>query len=194
MRQGEGEKDAKFYDTVVDHLDVYSKHYTEVFYYFLWAVLADRLVRDGVKNVLDVGCGTGQVAALLHDKGIESYHGLDFSQKRIEMARVACPEYQFSHADAFTTDLFETVDYDTVISLEFLEHVDHDTDALKRIRPGTRFYGTVPNFPNISHVRHFKSCEEVEARYAPFFDDFRVDSFLRDTKGIEFFLMQGIKR
>lgn len=194
MREGDGEKDAKFYDTVAKYLDVYDQHYTESSYYFLWSVLADRMLHGQVHSVLDVGCGTGQMASLLRDKGLAHYHGFDFSQKRIEMARKVCPEYTFSHADAFTTDLFQSLDYDTVICQEFLEHVEKDTDVLARIRPGSRFYGSVPNFPNIAHVRHFQNAEEVRTRYAPYFDDLRVDTFLRDTKGITFFLMEGIKK
>ena len=194
MREGDGEKDAKFYDTVAKYLDVYHQHYTESSYYFLWSVLADRMMHSQARSVLDIGCGTGQVAALLRDKGLERYHGFDFSQKRIELARQTCPEYAFSHADAFQTDLFQSFDYDTVICMEFLEHVERDTDVLERIRPGSRFYGSVPNFPNIAHVRHFQTPKEVHTRYAPFFDDLQVDAFLRDTKGITFFLMEGTKK
>lgn len=194
MREGDGEKDARFYDTVAKYLDVYNQHYTESSYYFLWSVLADRMMGSQARSVLDIGCGTGQVALLLKDKGLERYHGFDFSRKRIEMARQTCPAFSFSHADAFQTDLFHTLDYDTVICLEFLEHVERDTDVLERIRPGSRFYGSVPNFPNIAHVRHFQTTGEVHTRYAPFFDDLRVDAFLRDTKGITFFLMEGTKK
>ena len=66
-------------------------------------------------TVLDVGCGAGQLACFLRDNGLQNYHGLDFSIKRIEHARIICPEFSFSHEDAYTSQLFSDVDYDTVI-------------------------------------------------------------------------------
>lgn len=140
---------------------------------------------------LDIGCGPGQLAALLRDKGLESYLGFEFSSEHIEQARVACPEFDFAVADAFETDLFETRNYDAVICTEFLEHVDGDTDVLAKLSSGTHFFGSVPNFPGKGHVRHFEAEQEVENRYAPFFRSLRTDTFLRNTEGKKYFLMEG---
>ena len=93
----------------------------------------------------------------------------------------------------FDTDLFERFDYDAVISLEFLEHVDGDMSVLRRIRQGKRFYGSVPNFPYESHVRHFLDCRQVAERYGPLFTGFRVDEFLADGGARKYFLMEGVK-
>jgi len=142
---------------------------------------------------LDVGCGSGQLASLLKDKGIERYCGIDFSAKRIVQAKQACPEFDFVQADAFGTDLFETYGYDALVTTEFLEHVEGDLDIIFKIRSGARFLGTVPNFPFESHVRHFRDANEVAARYGPYFKDFRVDSFLSNDKGKTFFVLEGIK-
>ena len=188
-----GEKDPEWYDRSFEDNEHWKWHYTRSGYYFLWTVIADRLLRCGARSVMDVGCGSGQLAALLKDKGIESYCGIDFSEKRIGQARLVCPGFKFVQADAFATELFERGDYDTVLSTEFLEHVDRDLDIIRKIRPGARFIGTVPNFPFESHVRHFLNAAEVTARYGSFFTDFQVDSFLANENAKTFFVLQGIK-
>ena len=90
----------------------------------------------------------------------------------------------------FETDLLSA--YDTVVCLEFLEHVERDLEILGRIRGGTHFYGTVPNFPSGAHVRHFESAQEVYERYEKRFHELAVDTHLADTKGRLFFVMEGI--
>lgn len=144
---------------------------------FVWTVIADRVLRAKVKSILEIGCGPGQLACLIRDKGILSYHGFDFSPRRIEQAKRVCPEFAFNLQDAFRTDLFETFDYDAVICTEFLEHVEKDVDVLKRIKSGVCFYGTVPNFPFTSHVRYFSDVDEVTSRYRQCFSELHVDTF-----------------
>ena len=188
-----GQKEPEWYDRSFEDHEHWKWHYTRSGYYFLWTVIADRLIRAGARSILDVGCGSGQLAAVLKDKGIERYCGIDFSEKRIAQARQACPGFEFVHADAFATDLFERRDYDAVLSTEFLEHVERDLDIIRKIRPGARFIGTVPNFPFESHVRHFFDRAEVAARYGPHFRDFRVDSFLANDRAKTFFVLEGVK-
>ncbi len=187
------EKGADYYDHSFEERENLSKHYTESGYYFLWAVMADRIMRDQVNSLLDIGCGSGQLATFLRDKGLKSYYGVDFSPKRIEYAKKICPEFQFIVEDAFQTNLFETYNYDAIVSTEFLEHVIGDIEIIKHFKSGSKFYGTVPNFPHKSHVRHFNSENEVCARYNKYFTKFSVTSFLANTRGTTYYLMQGIK-
>jgi SAM-dependent methyltransferase len=181
--------DRAFSRTVETHL-----HYTESKHYFLWSVIADLMTRDGVRSVLDVGCGSGQLALLLRDTGIAAYCGIDFSQKRIEWARKNCPGFPFIVDDVLQTGLFTTFPYDAVVCAEFLDHVQADIEVIQRIRTGARFYAIVPNFSFDSHVRYFKDSGEVGERYAAYFKDFRVSSFIADRKGKTYFLLEGIKR
>jgi SAM-dependent methyltransferase len=146
-----------------------------------------------IRSVLDVGCGSGQFSHLLLDKGIKEYYGIDFSQKRIEWARKNCPGFKFILADALNTDIFDTFHYDAVVCIEFLEHIEKDIDVITGIRSGARFYGSVPNFPYTSHVRHFTNSKQVCERYSKYFNDFSVTSLLADTKGGTFYLFEGIK-
>lgn len=186
-----GEKDAAWYDASFERCEHWSQHYTESEYYFLWSVIADRVVRGEAKSILEIGCGTGQLASLIRDKATCKYVGLDFSSKRIQFAKQAYPALSFVQQDAFKTDLFATCDYDTVVCTEFLEHVEGDTAIIGRIRKGTRFFGTVPNFPFVSHVRHFHDEGEVQSRYAEFFCELRVDTFLATAEGKAFYLLDG---
>ncbi len=193
MAEEHGAKDAAWYDAAFERQVLSRRHYTESPYYFLWTVVADRLVGGGHRAVLEIGCGAGQLAGLLHDKGIAGYCGLDWSPKRIAQARRVCPEFEFVVADAEHTDLFQSRDYDAVVTTEFLEHVEADLEILGRIRSGVRVLGTVPNFPFVSHVRHFKDVDSVEERYAPSFRRLRVDTFFGNASGKTFFLLDGVR-
>lgn len=133
------------------------------------------------------------MACLLRDKNVPRYLGLDFSPARVEHARAVCPEYEFVAADAFETDVFEGHEYDAVVCTEFLEHVEKDMEILDRIRPGSLFLATVPNFPYDSHVRHFTSASQVADRYGSVFEDLRVDSFTLVRKDRVLYLIEGTK-
>lgn len=194
VEAGGCERDADYYDDVYEKSVEYRKHYTASRYYFLWAVVVDRILAAGHDSVLEIGCGSGQFARLLHDKKIGRYHGVDLSEQAIGMARVACPDGLFSVADIFASSLPETGDYDVVVSTEFLEHVRGDLAVLARIRQGARVLATVPNFPYESHVRHFESAEAVFQRYAPLFQPLRVDAWAGNQAGMEYFLIDGIRR
>src|SRR5262249_35982782 len=150
------EAGADYYDDSFEKRAHWRAEYSASPWYYIWTVLVDRLQSIDSPFVLDVGCGAGQLAAFIRDRGITDYVGLDFSTVRINYARANVPELRFEIADAYTTDLFDTVPYNTVVCTEFLEHVNGDVDVMRRLRTGTRFIGTVPNFGGGSHVRFFE--------------------------------------
>jgi len=192
--RGEGrERDASWYDNSFSRDDHWRAHYTHSRYYFLWSVIADRLSRAGVVSVLDIGCGPGQMAHLLHDRGLEKYRGIDFSEQRIAFARHVCPGYSFEVGDFFESDSLRVVGYDAVLCTEVLEHVERDLELLDRIRSGAKVFATVPNFPFASHVRHFRSVDEVRERYAQRLASLSVDALPGDPSGTTYFLLEGVK-
>ncbi len=186
-----GTRPAAWYDDVYRSDPEYRRHYTQSRYYSLWSVVADRLIRSGAKRILDLGCGPGQFALLLSDKGITEYCGLDFSDVAIQAARTVCPAFQFRTADICREGVLESLEYDCCLALEFLEHVEDDTGVLQRLRRGSRFYATVPNFADASHVRHFADVQEIEARYGRYFSECRVDSHRANPEGLMFFLIEA---
>jgi SAM-dependent methyltransferase len=188
------EQPAEFYDARFASSTGLQVHYTRSPYYPLWTVVTDRLVGMGARQIIDIGCGPGQFACLLRDHGIPQYLGLDFSRQRIEYARKSCPEFRFEIVDLFASDLLRTSEYDAVVALEFLEHVQGDLEVLRQVRPGCNFIGTVPNYHSAGHVRIFQSAAEVDARYRSELDELRVDPWATDPHGKTIFLLQGRRR
>lgn len=188
-----GEKPKEWYDGEYKKQAAYHQHYTDSSYYFIWTVIADRLVHSRVKNVIDIGCGSGQFAALLFDKKISNYIGVDLSDEAIRLARENCLGYRFISENVFESNLLKQQEYDCFVTLECLEHLEQDIELLEMVEPGTLCFFTVPNFPYISHVRFFDDEESVAVRYREFFQDFSVDTFWENSSGKKFFLVEGIK-
>jgi SAM-dependent methyltransferase len=187
------ERQSDYYDRQYDASEEYRCHYADSLYFFFWRVLVDRIQPANVRCLFDIGCGPGQLALFLQDRGLQKYVGLDFSPTAIRMASLLCPSYEFVCGDAATSDLFNTLDYDVVLSTEFLEHVERDLEIIDRIRPGTRMYGSLPNFPHPAHVRHFNSAKEIYNRYSSRFTGFRVDEFASGCEGLTFFVFEGVR-
>lgn len=182
-----------YYDKAFSSAQHWQEHYTRSSYYFLWTVIIDRLRRIGPSAILEIGCGPGQLAAAIHDAQLATcYSGIDFSEVAIGYARKACPsQCIFNIENALESDLYTTATYDIVISTEFLEHVNQDVEVLSKVRSGARVIATVPNFPYISHVRHFEDTEDVLSRYGPLFRDFSVAVIPGVQPGTRFYLMDG---
>jgi glycosyltransferase involved in cell wall biosynthesis len=183
-------KDDAWYDHVYAGSEEYRKPYTQSMYYPCWASVADRLL--GAGSVLEIGCGAGQFAALLRDRGVGRYLGIDFSRVAIDRAREVCPQFEFRVEDVRTSDVLERAPCDAVVCLETLEHVQDDRDVIRRLKPGTRFIGTVPNFPAKAHVRYFETEDEVARRYAPFLLDLRLERFVLNSKAT-LFIFDGVR-
>ncbi len=189
-----GEKPQSFYDDAFEHVESYHVHYTRSEYYAVWTVVIDRIRRAGSKRVLDIGCGPGQFAHALFDADlVEAYHGVDLSRVGVERAQRNVPAFTFEHCDIFASKALETQRYDTLVTTEFLEHVERELDVLERIPAGTRVIATVPNFPYVSHVRHFADVAAVQARYGRFFEGLTVDPIRKTERGNILFLMEGVR-
>lgn len=102
------------------------------------------------KDVLDVGCGTGDMCALIAEAGAKSVMGIDYSQAAITEAtqKYALPNL------SFTCEAVEQVEgtYDAIISLGTLEHMDNPLATLRRLKTMLREGGslviTCPNWLN----------------------------------------------
>lgn len=191
-----GEQDASHYDRIYSESKPYRHHYTQSQYYFLWSVIADRLERDisGQARILDIGCGAGQFAELLYDRGFRDYRGVDFSPVAIRMARERVGAFHFSVGDARDPSCPEGFRYNTVVCLEVLEHIAADLDVIRNIRAGTHCYLSVPSFPYMDHVRFFETTSAVEERYGSFFGNVRITAFRQPNLGTgRYFLLDGIR-
>lgn len=182
---------ADWYDEKYASSDVYAAHYSDSPYMIVWEALAARISEP--RRVLEVGCGSGQLAHLLADRELlADYVGFDLSPVAIASARARCPQLRFEVADAFTTDLFD-VDYDLVICTEVLEHVDDDRGLLRRIRPGTQVLATVPDFISETHVRWFPKAQNAASRYGSDLENLEVLAQTHDS-GWTIFIVDGTVR
>jgi SAM-dependent methyltransferase len=167
---------AEWYDEKFAATPSYHAAYPESPYYFLWSVIVDRIRGAGLRHVLDIGCGTGQLAAYLLDQGIDSYVGIDFSAKAIEYARRSAPRARFVVGDARASDIY-TEEHDVLICTEVLEHITEDLAVVERFRLGTRCIFSVPSYTSAGHVRFFSDKSAVADRYGGYFDDLDVVEF-----------------
>lgn len=187
------ERKSGYYDDIFDDKkSTFRAHYSGSPYFFMWSALAERLLLLGRDiKILDLGCGPGQVANLLKDKGFKNYTGVDFSESGIRIARDLGTGYEFICTDVLKSDVLEKTDYNCVMALEFFEHINDDIAILARIKKGAKIIASVPDFPAPSHVRHFENEAQVRERYEKLFSDFKVDSFKKGRES--WFVFEGTK-
>lgn len=163
------EKGPEYYNKVYSQVDnKYSTKEIPEGYIELWKAVTGFLNKD--HYILDVGCGVGQFAAYLHSLGFEKYTGIDFSIQALKKASKWVPDYNFLYMDVFHS-YFNTfmiswmnVYPSDIVCLETLEHVKRDRELINSFS-GNHLIFSVPNFDCASHVRYFKSRQEVEQRY-----------------------------
>ena len=77
------------------------------------------------KNILEIGCSTGNLARAIIDMNGNSYCGIDISKKNIERATKDIPKGRFLYMNARKLD-FEKELFDIVMLHSILHHVDDD--------------------------------------------------------------------
>ena len=81
-------------------------------------------------QVLDLGCGFGEVTQLIPQ---EDYIGIDGQIKIVEWLRVNHPGYEFHHFDLDHDQLTLNLKFDTIIMLAVIEHLEHPDKILSQI-------------------------------------------------------------
>jgi 2-polyprenyl-3-methyl-5-hydroxy-6-metoxy-1,4-benzoquinol methylase len=159
------EAGAGVYDAMHATAEAYNVPVERSFYYPLFRRVADEAGRRGLTSVLEVGCGSGGLAALLMAHTGAAYRGFDFSRVAVDNAvrRTGRPE-AFFVGDALDPGSYGT-GYDGIVCTEVLEHIERDRGVIALWRPGAQCICSVPNFDHATHVRHFRHEAEVCARY-----------------------------
>ena len=101
--------------------DIYAKHYSKMNY---CKIYIDEFVASlSGKNVLDVGCGAGQITDYLTQKGLNVI-GLDFSQELLKIAKQNFPNSKFVLADI--CDYEQETKVDGIITKDTLFHLSDE--------------------------------------------------------------------
>lgn len=120
-----------------------------------------RHLRPG--RVLDIACGVGYGTHVLAE-GVEagtSVVGVDISEEAVDYARrrYGGPNIEFAIGDALAFD--DASGFDTIVSLETVEHVEDPAALIAHLvdllRPGGVFVASVPTTPSVDvnpHHRH----------------------------------------
>ena len=186
MELNKEEKGKEFYDNFFANSKQkrdYTKHYSETHYYPFWKELIANLPH---KRILEVGCGTGQLAHMLYDLGYKQYTGFDFSSVAIDIAKKMCPEQNFFVGDAYDKSNYK--DYDIILSTEVFEHLD-DYKVLDSIESGKEMFFMVPRLDMEAHVRRFVNRDDLHKRYDDLIDIKKV-SYRNKT----LWLVHGVKK
>lgn len=113
-------------------------------------------------RVVELGCGRGELANVIHAAGHEVL-GVDTNTKKIGIARETYPAIEFVESDIQTVELPDA-SFETAVLAEVLEHVSEVVEdgmlskAWRLLRPGGRLIVSVPNedcIPHRNHIRGF---------------------------------------
>ena len=99
--------------------------------YWIWQAILDAVPDWREKDVLEVGCGQGELSALLSYAGAKSVAAIDYSETAVELAsqRVSLPNVEFSCVDGYDA----TGTYDVVTLAGVLEHIDDPWKLLDKL-------------------------------------------------------------
>jgi SAM-dependent methyltransferase len=98
-------------------------------------------------KILDAGCGPGEMAAMLMQRGYEVW-GIDIAEPMVRHARERCRSNRFRVGDIERIP-FPDSTFDGVVCLGVLEYLDADAKALREIgrvlKPGGKAVVSTPN-------------------------------------------------
>jgi 2-polyprenyl-3-methyl-5-hydroxy-6-metoxy-1,4-benzoquinol methylase len=119
-------------------------------------------------RVIELGCGSGELTAMISRRG-HDVMGVDINRDKILAARTRFPGVRFEQQD-IREIVVDGERFDTVVLAEVLEHVNdavgHDmlTIAWALLRPGGRLIVSVPNENCIPHPNHVRAFNRASLR------------------------------
>lgn len=136
------------------------------------------------KDILEIGCGNGHGAYLLHQGAPRSYVGLDLMEEQVGKARQRYPQYQFLVQDATDLSQFGEAGKDIVIIFGVLHHIPEwrrVIDEIQRVlRPGGSFFVEEPRGMDLKLFEVFFRWGHPDSD----FGSLRMEQYLR-SRGFE---------
>jgi len=131
---------------------------------FRWRNLRN-LVKTHIQgnNILDAGCGTGHLTLELLQEGF-TVTATDYSQELVDFTRKLLDQTDYC-ANVYQLDLRETKtlteeNYDTIVCLDVLEHIDNDMIALQNLKNALKPGGVlIISVPALSWLYSYRDEE-----------------------------------
>lgn len=102
------------------------------------------------ERILDVGCGSGEIARLMHARGC-AVVGIELSPEKAAKARAFCDEVLVGNIEAMPL-AFEPGSFDVIVLSNILEHLNNPVATLRRLAPLLRPTGRAfVDLPNVAH-------------------------------------------
>lgn len=177
------ERDSVYYDFEFNNDQRYGGVYSELSHFPVMSYLLEWIKKIRAPSIYEIGCGSGQFAQLLWDQKLRDYHGIDFSERAIKIARKLSPQ-SFEVGDFRLSRI--SPKFNIVVGIEVLEHIMGDIEFVQRVSEGTNIILSLPNFEDPAHVRLFEKKEDVLKRYGKFLDVYEVQEleFWYALKGV----------
>lgn len=178
------EKDSAYYDKAFTDDKRYHGSYRNLDHFPVFQIALSYLKELRNPYIYEIGCGTGQFAQFLWEHGFREYMGIDFSEVAISRAKTLSPQV-FKKVDRAECEVIPS-EFDTIVALEVLEHIEKDLQLMGCIPQGKVIIFSVPRFDDPAHVRFFRSKEEVMERYGKIikFDDLMKYQHWYVAKGV----------
>jgi len=106
------------------------------------------------KTVLDVGCGVSMIPQFI-DIIETKYYGIDFSESASTLMKGLFPNVEMYVADLSDTLPFHDNAFDTVLSQEFLEHLEDFYPIVEEIKRVAKIRVVITVPASLDHGSHF---------------------------------------
>lgn len=158
------------YEKMYENTGGYDLPYTKSLYYPMFCETLKMVKKVTKIGILEVGCGSGSFAQIVSDHTNFNYRGFDFSEAGVKKAKQRnSSNNSFSVANALDKTSYEGR-FDTIVCTEVLEHIDHDLHVISNWPSGVNCVCSLPNFDYPTHVRYFRTEEQIIDRYSDLLD------------------------